>query len=102
MQIAKPPGGFNIVEPDAIKALIRSHQVSWPRLEAYWTDIKERLKQTGHREGTPAEHGPPGARLFIAEGDDASALPAVKVAYVVLGDTLTIRLVAVSPARAVR
>ena len=42
MQIAKPPGGFNIIEPDAVKALIRSHQVRWPRLEAYWVDISSR------------------------------------------------------------
>jgi len=53
MQIAKPPGGFNVIEPDAVKALIRSHQVRWPRLEAYGADIKERLKQTGRREGAP-------------------------------------------------
>jgi hypothetical protein len=99
MQIAKPPGGFSIVEPDGVKALIRTHQARWPRLETYWADIKARLKQTGHREGTPTQKGPRGARVFIAEGDDASGLPRVTVAYIVLGDALDIRLVEVGPAR---
>jgi hypothetical protein len=33
--------------------------------------------------------------LFIAEGDPASGLPTIKVAYSVLGDTLHIRMVMV-------
>jgi hypothetical protein len=98
MQLAKPPGGFNIEEPDAIRALIRSHEKQWPRLASYWTDIKARLKQTGHRDGTPTRKGPPGARVFIAEGDNASGLPTVKVAYVVLGDELDIRMIQISSA----
>jgi hypothetical protein len=35
----------------------------------------------------------PNSRLFIADGDVASGLPTVKVAYRVRGDTLTIRMV---------
>jgi len=91
MQVAKPPGGFIVREPATVVALIASHAESWPRLAAYWTDIKARLKQTGHREGVAVGRG----RLFVAEGNRASSLPTVKVAYEVLGDTLYIQMVAV-------
>jgi hypothetical protein len=91
MQIAKPPGGFEMREPPAVADLIASHACKWPRLATLWTDIKARLKQTGHREGVAVGRG----RLFIAEGDAASGLPTVKVAYEVLGDTLYIKVVAV-------
>jgi hypothetical protein len=61
----------------------------------YWADVKSRLAQTGHREGRRVK-GPPGARLFIAGGDQSSGLPTIKVAYTVLGDTLDICMVTVA------
>jgi hypothetical protein len=95
MQIAKPPGGFTVQEPTNVRALIESYAKTWPRLPDYWTNIKARLQQTGHREGIPVPRGPAGSRLFIAEGDIAGGLPTVKVAYLVLGDTLYIRMISV-------
>jgi hypothetical protein len=92
MQVAKPPGGFIVQEPAPVAALITSKAKSWPRLPEFWTDIKARLKQTGHREGDPVGRR---GRLFIAEGDAASGLPTVKIVYEVLGDTLYIRMVLV-------
>jgi hypothetical protein len=97
MQIAKPPGGFVIDEPSGVKAAIAAHAKRWPRIGRYWADIRLRLSQTGHREGEPIK-GPPGARLYVAEGHTASGLPTIKVAYSVLGDTLRIRAVMVEPA----
>lgn len=94
MDIAKPVGGFNIVEPATVKTLIASHAKQRPRITAQWADVKARLKQTGHRDGEPV-HGRRSNRLFIAEGDPASGLPTIKVAYSVLGDTLHIRMVMV-------
>jgi hypothetical protein len=94
MDIAKPRSGFNIVEPPAVAALINSQARKWPRLKTYWADVKSRLAQTGHREGQRIK-GPPGARLFIAAGDQSSGLPTIKVAYTVLGDTLDICMVTV-------
>lgn len=91
MQVAKPPDGFFMREPDTVSDLIESHAGKWPRLATFWVDIKARLKQTGHREGVPVGRG----RLFVAEGDATSGLPTVKVVYEVLGDTLYIRMVAV-------
>jgi hypothetical protein len=95
MDIAKPPGGFRVIEPDAVRQLIESYSQQWPRLPKYWEDIKARLKQTGHREGVLVPRTAPGSRTFIADGDRASDLPAVRVAYLVLGDTLTIKAVSV-------
>ena len=102
MQFAKPPDQFIIDEPDGVKAAITAYEEQWPRIQAHWGDIKSRLKQTGHREGTPIQRGPPGARLYIAEGDAASGLPEIKVAYSILGGTLSIRAVMVEPAGAIR
>jgi hypothetical protein len=93
MDIAKPPDGFIIDEPAGVTSAIAAHAHQWPRLKTHWADIKSRLQQVGHREGVPVKNGPPGARIFVAEGDEASGLPAVKVAYSVLGDTLRIRMV---------
>jgi hypothetical protein len=101
MQIAKPPDGFIIDEPSGPRAVIVAHEQQWPRIQAYWADIKSRLKQTGHREGQ-ALRSPRGARLYVAEGDDASGLPKIKIAYFVLGDTLRIHAVMVEPASGIR
>jgi hypothetical protein len=98
MDIAKPPGGFIIDEPDGVKSSIAAHSKQWPRIETYWFDIKARLAQTGHREGMLVRRGPRGARLYLAQGDNAAGLPTIKVAYSVLGDTLSIRMVMVEPA----
>jgi hypothetical protein len=94
MDIAKPPGGFNVVEPAAVRSMIAAHAAQWPRIQAHWNDIKARLKQTGHRDGVRV-NGPPGARLFVAAGGQASGLPTIKIAYTVLGDTLIIRMATV-------
>jgi hypothetical protein len=59
----------------------------WPRLPSQWEGIKERLRITAHREGARA--GGPGERVFEAQGDAEGRLPAVRVAYHVLGDTVT-------------
>jgi hypothetical protein len=48
--------------------------------------------ETGHREGIPVK-GPAGSRLFVADGD--ATLPRLRVAYLVLGETLYIKMIAV-------
>jgi hypothetical protein len=101
MQFAKPPDGFIIDEPDGVRAAVAAYEKRWPRIQTYWADIKARLSQTGHREGT-AINGPPGALLYVADGNAANGLPTLKVAYSVLGDTLTIRAVMVEPADSIR
>jgi hypothetical protein len=89
MDIAKPRDGFNIIEPDTVKAAIASHAKRWPRIHTYWTDIKALLKQAGHLDGERVRYGPPGARVQ-SRWNQAVGLPTIKVAYTVLGDTLHI------------
>ena len=85
-----------------MKSAIAAHARQWPRIQVFWADIKLRLQQTGHREGMPLKRGPRGARLYVAEGDDASGLPTIKIAYSVLGETLSIRMVMVESAGGIR
>jgi hypothetical protein len=48
------------------------------------------LKQAGHLDGERVLYGPPGVRVFKADGNQAVGLPTIKVAYTVLGDALHI------------
>jgi hypothetical protein len=95
MQIARPPEGFSIEEMPAVSALIASHSQMFPRLPEFWAAIKERLRMTGHREGSSLPNRKPGWRLFVEDGSIAVGLPRVKVIYRALGDTLTIYIVAI-------
>jgi len=54
MQYARPPSGFIIREVETIKQLIDGSTAEWPRLPAYWNDVKKRLSMDGHRVGKPA------------------------------------------------
>jgi hypothetical protein len=92
MQFAKPPGGFCVDEPPAVTAYIAAHCHRWPRLAQHWTDVKDRLRQTGHREGLPVK-GPAGSRLFVADGD--ATLPRLRVVYLVLGETLYLKIITI-------
>ena len=87
MNIARPKAGFLLRERDQIAACLAKHAEKWPRLEKHWEGIKDRLKMTGHREGESL--GEPGSRVFEAQGSIDSEIPVVRVAYHVLGDTIT-------------
>jgi hypothetical protein len=97
MDIAKPPSGFFIDEPATVKSYIASYAEKWRRLPDYWSDVKDLLTRVGHREGRRVDSGPPGARVYVAEGNGRD-LPTIKVAYVVLGDTLRIHRLMVASA----
>lgn len=96
VNIAKPPGGFRLIERPAIAPLLDSYTQQWPRLPEWWSNLTDRLRQTGHREGKPVAGGPQGSRLFVVDADPFIGLPRIKVVYVVLGDTLTIYMVGIA------
>ena len=48
---------------------------------------------TAHIEGKPAPHVGNGCRLFVAENDPEAGTPRILVGYLVLGETVSIRLV---------
>jgi hypothetical protein len=95
MQIARPPGGFHLIECPAVTALITACCEQWPRLDSHWKGITLRLKFTGHREGVLVGANMPGYRLFVDDGDTSMGLPRIKTVYLPLGDTLTIVMAAV-------
>lgn len=95
MRIARPPDGFRILERATVKALMEHEATRWPRLPQYWLDIKERLRFVAHREGIEDRRLGPGHRLFVAKGFPQYALPTIRLVYHLLGDTVTIEVVAV-------
>ncbi len=94
MRIARPATGFIITEPATFGALLQGYAQRWPRAQEHWAAVKQRLKMTGHKEGA-AIGGNSSNRVFEAEGDVASQLPTIRVAYHVLGDKLEFRKLAV-------
>jgi hypothetical protein len=96
MHIARPSTGFYILEsPEAVK-LIASYAEQYPRLKQAWKDIKVRLAMTGHREGYAVKKSKlNGARIWVFDDPNVPDLPRVKVAYTILGEDLSIILVAI-------
>jgi hypothetical protein len=95
MQYARPPSGFIIREVETIKQLIDGSTAEWPRLPAYWDDVKKRLSMDGHRVGEPLPRFGPGHRVFVSEGDAQAGLPTLWIGYHVLGDTISFRILSV-------
>jgi hypothetical protein len=95
MDIARPKEGFHLREPAEFGQTIAEAAAQWPRLPSHWEGIKERLKVTAHREGARAAGL--GERVFEAQGDVGGGLPSVRVAYHVLGDTVTFLKIMIIP-----
>jgi hypothetical protein len=97
MNFARPATGFILTEPANFQTLLQSHAGKWPRVISHWEGVKDRLKMTGHKEGVTVG-GNLSNRVFEAEGDFASQLPTIRVAYRVLGDHLNfLKLVVLDP-----
>lgn len=96
MHIARPASGFYIEESPEVAKLIAQYAITFPRLPQAWKDIKTRLAMTGHREGYPvSSRRINGARIWVFDDPEISDLPRIKVAYSVLGEDLSIILVAI-------
>lgn len=50
---------------------------------------------TAHIEGRPAPHIGNGCRLFVSDPDPGAGTPRIMVGYLVLGETVSIRLAVV-------
>ncbi len=87
MNIARPATGFEIREPSHFAGYLAGFSNRWPRVQDHWSGIKARLKMTGHREGVAVDA--PGERVFEALGSTNGRVPTIRVAYHVLGATLT-------------
>lgn len=96
MRIARPPEGFAIRCVATVEALLSLQAQQQPQFIRYWDDIVERLKFTAHREGQPEERLGRGYRLLALDGDRSAGRPRVVLGYLVLGDTVTIKLLRIS------
>jgi hypothetical protein len=97
MHVARPPNGFFIEEVPNVTALIASEAERWPRLPELWADVKERLRFVAHRSGTADRRLGPGHKLFVVQADPLAGTPKLRLVYHLLGDTVTIKMVAVLP-----
>lgn len=93
MRIAKPIDGFRVVINENVTDLIESLEEEHPRILEHWQNIIDRLKHVAHKEGRDIKWGSSGHRIYIAESDDLIGTPRMKIIYMVLGDTLTIKVV---------
>jgi hypothetical protein len=88
MQIARPANGFNIIEKQAVYDTLSAAGGSCPWLAFAYSNLRERLRMTGHKTGY-AIKGDPTRRYFV-ECDPVTNVARMVVAYDVFGDTLTI------------
>ena len=96
MQFARPPNGFKIKLSKTVDALRRSEVEHRPEFERFWEDLIEYIKIVAHRVGTPEPRLGNGYRLFATGPDAISGQPRIVIGYLVLGDTVTIRLLRVT------
>jgi len=89
MNIARPPGGFDIVLSEAVQQLVDARSEDDPEFERYWADILARLRFTAHREGEADIRLGPGHRLWTAQG---GGRPRVRLVYRVLGTQVRIKI----------
>lgn len=96
MIFARPPDGFHVVEQEEVTRRIEAEVGEWDRLAEHWTNLKERLSMTGHREGTPVTSEGAGFFVFEPTWSPDLGLPRLRLFYQILGETLTIHSVLVT------
>ena len=87
MNIAKPPGGFNIVVTPPVQAFVDDLFAHHPELPRHWRAGLDRLRQAAHTMGEAID-GHPGQRAAIVQPFHNG--PNIWLAWRVLGDTVTI------------
>ena len=96
MNISRPPDGFRIhFKYEKIERAVAAEITRSEKFGRAWGDLLERLKMTAHIEGCPAPHVGNGCRLFVSDPDPEAGTPRIMVGYLVLGETISIRLAVV-------
>ncbi len=96
MRFARPPTGFKIRLTPTISAYVESEKANNPKFGRFWDDLVEHLKIVAHRIGVPEPRLGTGCRLFVTGPDPESGQPRIFVGYLVMGETVYIRLLTVS------
>lgn len=93
MIFAKPADGFKWKESENAQTQIKEICADLPEILPYLEALKERLRHTGHREGTRTDMlRDRNAFIYGADLDD---LPSIQILYTILGETLTVQSVRV-------
>lgn len=93
MNISRPPDGFRIhFRHENIERAVTDETARNEKFGRAWGDLLERLKMTAHIEGRPAPHIGNGCRLFVSDPNPEAGTPRIMVGYLVLGETVSIRL----------
>lgn len=92
MKFARPSGGFKISLSPGVKQLIERRCQEDGAFKRYWKDIKDRLSFTAHEEGVADNRFAPGHRLWAAAADAERGFPRIRLVYLVLGDSVRIRI----------
>lgn len=87
MNIAKPPGGFRVVLAPSVAAFVEDLLDTHPDLEVHWRAVIARLRDAAHRMGQAVD-GHPGRRAAVIQPSHDG--PLIKIAWRVLGDTVTV------------
>lgn len=93
MNISRPPDGFRIhFRYEKVERAVVEEAARNEKFGRAWGDLLERLKMTAHIEGRPAPNVGNGCRLFVSDPDPEAGTPRIMVGYLVLGETVSIRL----------
>jgi len=87
MNIARPAGGFNLNVAPAVRAFVDEVLPRHPELPRHWKAVLVRLRETAHKDGQPVD-GDPSQRVGVFQPYFDG--PRFKMAWRVLGDTVTI------------
>jgi hypothetical protein len=87
MNVAKPPGGFNIVVRPAVQAMADDIIANHPEFPRHWQAVLARLKEAGHLAGGPVD-GNASQRAGVFQPFYSG--PNITLAWSVLGDTVTV------------
>jgi len=90
MNIARPPGGFNVIVSERVRQYIESECADLPRLAAHWRDVLGLAKITILRDGEQIKGKGPPRFIFIADGRPEYGLPTIKIVCDIFGEDMTV------------
>lgn len=96
MRFARPPSGFKIDLSPGVRDYVDAQLADYPAFSRFWNDMIEYLKIVAHKVGVPEPRLGADCRLFATGPDPELGQPRIFVGYLVMGETVYIRLLHVS------
>lgn len=92
MRPTRPSDGFIISVNGTVAAMVAVQCKLNPHFQRCWDDVIERIRFTGHREGTEEPRLGLGGRLFVSQAMPSAHRPRLVLGYCIKGDYLRIRV----------